>query len=88
MRLVFACAISVLGYTTIVGSASARCAPAYPVRVGPTTGNPEKDTVGLVCATQEQALPARWSTNAPPVQVGRDTGHGEQDTIGYVYRRD
>ena len=67
-----------------VGSASARCPLYLPMRVGPATGNPEKDTVGLFCAQPETALPdSPAGAGRPRVQVGAPTGDAEKDSVGF-----
>ncbi|MET7248051.1 hypothetical protein ABZT49_32350 [Methylobacterium sp. EM32] len=72
----------------IVGSivpAAARCPLYLPMRVGPTTGNPEKDTVGLFCAQPEAALPAAARAGSRPVMnVGASMGDAEKDTMGFA----
>jgi hypothetical protein len=68
-----------------VGSASARCPLYLPMRVGPTTGNPEKDTVGVFCAQPEPSLPAAATGGGRPLpQVGASMGDAEKNTVGFA----
>jgi hypothetical protein len=65
--------------------AAARCPLYLPMRVGPTTGNPEKDTIGLFCAQPETALPvAPRAGSRPLVHVGASMGDAEKDTMGFA----
>ncbi|SFU34560.1 hypothetical protein SAMN02799631_00262 [Methylobacterium sp. 174MFSha1.1] len=65
--------------------AVARCPLYLPMRVGPATGNPEKDTVGLFCAQPEAALPAAARVGSRPVMnVGASMGDAEKDTMGFA----
>lgn len=65
--------------------AAARCPLYLPMRVGPTTGNPEKDTVGLFCAQPEAALPAAARAGSRPLaHVGAAMGDAEKDTMGFT----
>ncbi len=84
MRLLVA-PLAALSLLAGLGPALARCPLYLPMRVGPTTGNPEKDTVGLFCAQPDAALPpaspvSRYST----VQVGATTGDAEKDSLGFA----
>ncbi|GJD60222.1 hypothetical protein [Methylobacterium frigidaeris] len=84
MRLLAAPLAALLMVGCVV-PASARCPLYLPMRVGPATGNPEKDTVGLFCAQPEAALataPAGGSRS--PVRVGAPMGDAEKDTMGFA----
>ena len=71
------------GRALSLGSAFAGC-PAG--AIGPATGNPEKDTVGLACDLEStgsvtgMTAPGQGSV----VQIGGGTGNPEKDTYGYV----
>jgi hypothetical protein len=72
------------GLALSLGSAFAGCTSAA---IGPTTGNPEKDTVG--CARQDLESTGSVSGMTAPgprsvAQVGSATGNPEKDTFGYV----
>ncbi len=56
MRLLVA-PLAALSLLAGLGPALARCPLYLPMRVGPMTGNPEKDTVGLFCVQPDAALP-------------------------------
>jgi hypothetical protein len=65
--------------------AAARCPLYLPMRVGPATGNAEKDTVGLFCAQPEAALPAAARSGSRPLMhVGASMGDAEKDTMGFA----
>ncbi|AWB24429.1 hypothetical protein DA075_29100 [Methylobacterium currus] len=84
MRLLAAPLAALLTVGCVV-AASARCPLYLPMRVGPTTGNPEKDTIGLFCAQPEAALPAAPQTDRRPlVRVGAPMGDAEKDTMGFA----
>ncbi|MGX7708990.1 hypothetical protein [Methylobacterium sp. Gmos1] len=75
-------ALLIVGYMV---PAAARCPLYLPMRVGATTGNPEKDTVGLFCAQPEAALPAAPRTGSRPLMhVGASMGEAEKDTMGFA----
>ncbi len=65
--------------------ALARCQLYLPMRIGPTTGNPEKDTIGLFCAQPDASPPVVSAAGRRPlVQVGSSTGNVEKDTVGFA----
>ncbi|TNC07338.1 hypothetical protein FF100_32590 [Methylobacterium terricola] len=75
-------ALAMLAWT---GQAFARCPLYLPMRVGPVTGNPEKDTVGLFCAQPEPDRPAASiGGSRPAARVGAMTGEAEKDSVGFV----
>ena len=72
------------GLALSLGSAFAGCTAAA---IGPTTGNPERDTIG--CAGQDLETTgavggAAMVGQRSVVQVGGATGSPEKDTFGYV----
>lgn len=74
-----------LAMLACLGPAAARCPLYLPMRVGPVTGNPEKDTVGLFCAQPEPALPVASAAGGRlTTRVGAPTGDAEKDTIGFA----
>ncbi|KMO42196.1 hypothetical protein VQ03_11655 [Methylobacterium tarhaniae] len=84
MRLLHAPLTAVL-LLACVGSAAARCPLYLPMRVGPTTGNPEKDTVGLFCAQPEAGLPVASAGGVRSLaRVGAVMGDAEKDTVGFA----
>lgn len=67
------------------GVAVARCPLSLPMRIGPATGNPEKDTIGLFCAQPEPGLPdAPPGSGRPSARVGAVTGDAEKDSVGFI----
>ena len=81
-----AVAVMASGLLLTSGSSSAAC-DATPI--GATTGNPEKDTVGLACAGQGSNVggPAGGDIalgQRSTVQIGGATGNPEKDTFGYA----
>ena len=72
------------GLALSLGSAFAGCTSAA---IGPTTGNPEKDTIG--CARQDPEITGAVGGAAvlgqrSIAQIGGATGNPEKDTFGYV----
>ena len=86
MRLIYALPAAFVVMLAASDPSLARCDRPFPVRVGPVTGNPKKDTVGLFCATPDASTPGPTANTSRdrPVQVGATVGDGEKDTIGYV----
>ncbi|MCF4128979.1 hypothetical protein [Methylobacterium sp. SyP6R] len=84
MRLLIA-PLAALSLLAGLGPALARCPLYLPMRVGPTTGNPEKDTVGLFCAQPDTALPpAGQASRYSVVPVGATIGDVEKDSVGFA----
>ena len=81
---------TILAATTLVltaaGPALAGCGSAQVVQVGAISGDPEKDTFGLMCGTAdvEQTSPTASSLRREILPVGASTGEAEKDTLGYV----
>jgi hypothetical protein len=67
--------------------ALADCGP--PAQVGTTTGDPEKDTFGLVCVsgTVSRTGPFNVVRSGKIIQVGIRTEEGERNTFGYALRK-
>jgi hypothetical protein len=67
---------------TAAAPALAACGSTQVVQVGDLSGNPEKDTFGLLCrpADVERTSSARKEI----LQVGANTGEAEKDTMGYL----
>jgi hypothetical protein len=78
----------VLSAATIlsVSSALAACGSSdKPVQVGLVSGEPEKDSFGLVCLKDiEQTGSITAAVRAQVGQVGMITGDPEKDSFGYV----
>jgi hypothetical protein len=71
---------------TGVGPALAGCGYAgQPVQFGGVSGDPEKDTFGLLCSGDvAQAGSATKAARAEIMQVGANTGDPEKDSFGLV----
>ena len=71
------------GLALSLGSAFAGCTAGA---IGPATGNPEKDTVGLACDPEATGSVggAAMLGQGSVVQIGGGTGNPEKDTFGYV----
>jgi len=77
--------LAALAMLVSAGQVFARCPLYLPMRIGPTTGNPEKDTVGLFCAQPEADRPAASTGGTrPSARVGALTGEAEKDSVGFV----
>ena len=70
---------------TIAGPALAACGSTEVVQVGDLSGDPEKDTFGLLCgpADVERTSSVTRSARNEVLQVGANTGEAEKDTLGY-----
>ena len=72
---------------TTAGPALAACGSTQVVQVGGLSGNPEKDTFGLLCGPAEvkrsSSIPR--SSHKEILQVGANTGEAEKDTLGYLH---
>ena len=81
----------ILAATTLVltaaGPALAACGPTQVVQVGGLSGDPEKDTFGLLCGPAEVKRTSSITSSAPKaiLQVGANTGEAEKDTLGYLH---
>ncbi len=71
---------------TAPGPALARCNTAQITQVGAASGDPEKDTFGLRCASAdlEGSNPAGIAPGELQ-EVGASTGESEKDTLGYAH---
>lgn len=71
---------------TAAGPALAGCGAAQIVQVGALSGDPEKDTFGLLCGTAD--VEQTGSTSSTPrgeiLLIGASTGEAEKDTLGYL----
>jgi hypothetical protein len=71
---------------TAAGPALAACGSTQVVQVGGLSGDPEKDTFGLVCGLVDVertgSLPS--SAHNEILQIGANTGEAEKDTLGYL----
>ena len=80
----------ILAATTLVltaaGPALAACGSTQVVQVGGLSGDPEKDTFGLLCgpADVERTSSITSSAHKEILQVGANTGEAEKDTLGYL----
>jgi len=80
----------ILAATTLVlitaGPALAACGPTQVVQVGDLSGDPEKDTFGLLCgpADVERTGSLPSSAHNEILQIGANTGEAEKDTLGYL----
>ena len=80
----------ILAATTLVltaaGPALAACGSTQVVQVGDLSGDPEKDTFGLLCGPAEVKRTSSIPSSAPKeiLQVGANTGEAEKDTLGYL----
>jgi hypothetical protein len=66
--------------------AIASCGPAQQsVQMGTATGEPEKDTFGLICASNdaEQPISIFGRSRARATMIGISTGDAEKDTFAY-----
>jgi hypothetical protein len=68
------------------GPALAACDSTQVVQVGDLSGNPERDTFGLLCgpADVERTGSLTSSAHNEILQVGANTGEAEKDTLGYL----
>lgn len=66
------------------GPVLAMCSSPHLVEVGATTGDKERDSVGLLCADPDvrETGVVGWERRID--QVGQRTGEAEKDTFGYV----
>ncbi len=66
--------------------ALAGCGNAQLVQVGTASGDPEKDTFGLMCGTSdvERTGSITATSRGQLLQIGMSTGEAEKDTLGYV----
>ncbi len=66
--------------------ALAGCGAAQIVQVGALSGDPEKDTFGLMCGLTdvEQTSSIARSARGEILQVGVSTGEAEKDSVGYL----
>ena len=71
---------------TIAGPALAACGSPQVVQVGGLSGDPEKDTFGLLCGPADVERPNSLTSSAHTeiLQVGANTGEAEKDTLGYL----
>jgi hypothetical protein len=83
-RPLFILAATALVLTT-AGPALAACGSPQVVQVGDLSGNPEKDTFGLLCGPTdvERTSSLTRSAHNEIWQVGANTGEAEKDTLGY-----
>ena len=66
--------------------AIASCGPAQQlVQMGAATGEPEKDTFGLICSSDdvEQPISIFGRSRARATMIGISTGDAEKDTFAY-----
>jgi hypothetical protein len=84
-RPLFILAATALVLTT-AGPALAACGSTQVVQVGDLSGNPEKDTFGLLCglADVERTGSLPSSAHNEILQIGATTGEAEKDTLGYL----
>ncbi len=73
-------------FLTAAGPALAGCGSIETVQVGALSGDPEKDTFGLMCrhADVERTSSVASSARREILQVGVSTGEAEKDTLGYL----
>ena len=85
-RPLFILAATALVLTT-AGPALAACGSTQVVQVGDLSGDPEKDTFGLLCGPAEVKRTSSIPSSAPKeiLQVGANTGEAEKDTLGYLH---
>ncbi len=71
---------------TAAGPALAGCGSTQIIQVGASSGEPEKDTIGLMCGASD--VERTGSITSKPrgeiLQVGVSTGEAEKDTLGYL----
>jgi hypothetical protein len=84
-RPLFILAATALVLTT-AGPTLAACGSTQVFQVGDLSGNPEKDTFGLLCgpADVERTSSLTSSARNEILQVGANTGEAEKDTVGYL----
>ena len=72
---------------TAAGPALAACRSTQVVQVGDLSGDPEKDTFGLLCEPAEvkRTSSITSSSHKEILQVGANTGEAEKDTLGYLH---
>jgi hypothetical protein len=85
-RPLFILAATALVLTT-AGPALAACGSTQVVQVEGPSGDPEKDTFGLLCGPAEVKRTSSISSSSPKeiLQVGAKTGEAEKDTLGYLH---
>ncbi len=68
------------------GPALASCGAGQITQVGALSGDPEKDTFGLLCGTTdvEQTASITSMPRGEILPVGASTGDTEKDTLGYL----
>ena len=82
--------ITILAATALVlvaaGPALAGCGSTQVHQVGAISGDPEKDTFGLMCNTSygERTGSIASRSRGELLQVGMSTGEAEKDTLGNV----
>jgi hypothetical protein len=61
-------------------------AACSPIQVGALSGDPERDTFGLLCETKkvDRTDSVSSATRGQILQIGVSTGEAEKDTFGYV----
>ena len=71
---------------TAAGPALAACGSTQVVQVEGPSGDPEKDTFGLLCgpADVERTGSLPSSARNEILQIGANTGEAEKDTLGYL----
>jgi hypothetical protein len=71
---------------TIAGPALAACGSTQVVQVEGPSGDPEKDTFGLLCgpADVERTGSLPSSARNEILQIGANTDEAEKDTLGYL----
>jgi hypothetical protein len=71
---------------TLACPALAACFGAPVAQVGTISGDPEKDTFGLICerADVERTGPIASSLRRDIWQIGTSMGEAEKDTLGYL----
>jgi hypothetical protein len=71
---------------TAAGPTLAGCGATQMAQVGAPSGDPEKDTFGLLCGTTdvEQTGSVSRMPRGEILSVGASTGETEKDTLGYL----
>ncbi len=88
MRALFITLAATAFVLAAASPAAASCAATPAVHVGTVSGEAEKDSVGLACATADVGRTGSIA-RAPAndlAQVGASTGEPEKDTLGYVQK--
>ena len=72
---------------TAAGPSLAACGSTQVLQVGDLSGDPEKDTFGLLCGPAEVKRTSSITSSAHKeiLQVGANTGEAEKDTLGYLH---